>query len=128
MRELQLKPEHVALLRSRRVVVVVVQSALPNGTSTITERAFEHRKVAIAIEGRSLVGVNAGCTENEAGMLSGDLPRARGGGQRLSDADNGASTGGSSTHNYIFAIGIEGRIGEMRVTVDEVNHSVPENS
>jgi hypothetical protein len=55
-------------------------------------------------------------------MVRGDHSGASRGRERFPDADNGPCPGGAGALNDVRAVGIERRIGEMRVAIDEKTH------
>ena len=66
--------------------------------------------------------MDTGSPEDEARMVGGDCSRASRRLERFPDADDSPCPGGAGALNDIRAIGVERRIGEMRMTVDEETH------
>jgi len=78
--------------------------------------------VTIRCELRSVVWMYARCVPAEPGVRSSDARSATRCSQRLTDADDGRRAGLPSARDDLFAIRIEGGIGEVGVTVDEGRH------
>jgi hypothetical protein len=119
LRECNLRGESVALCVARRVVVVVVEAALTYRNRAILKKAAQLRNVALAVERRRVVGVNARGGENEARVLRGDLSGDRGGLDRLADAYDRRRARIASAGDYRVAVAGERCVREVGVAVDE---------
>jgi hypothetical protein len=117
--EHNLRREGGALRIARRVVVVVVEAALPHRDGTALQKAAQSRYVALGVEGRGVVGMNARCRENEAcifrGVLSGERCRIDG----LADADDRDRARIAGAGDYRVAVAGERCVREVGVAVDE---------
>jgi hypothetical protein len=120
--ERELRRERAALQVTRRVIVVVVETAFADGNRTVADEALDRLDVAQGIEVGAVVRVDAGGEKNEAGMSIGDVRGAFRGGNRFTNRNDGQSAGDSSAFDGLVAIRVEGGIGEMRVAVDEGRH------
>ena len=117
--ERDLGREHGALRFARRVVVVVVETALTHSDRASLEKAAELWDVALRIERRGVVGVNARCRENEAPVFLGVFSRQRGGIHGLADADDRARARIAGAGDYRVAVAGERCVREVGVAVDE---------
>jgi hypothetical protein len=118
-RKLYLGKERGPLQLSRRIVVMVVEPALPNGNCAIADLLGYERNVACRIEALSIVWVDTGAVEHKARMIARDQGRFRGGVRRLADADNRPRSCGAGPLDYLAAVAVEGRVREVGVAVDE---------
>ncbi len=101
------------------MVVVVVETALANGDGAGTYGGADRISVTSRIEGGRIVRMDARRREHEPMMFSCQLhraPRIRDGGAY---ADDRAAPALPGTGNDRVAIGVERRISEMSVAVDE---------
>jgi hypothetical protein len=108
-----------ALRFARRVVVVVVETTLTHRDRASLEKAAELWDVALRIERRGVVRVNARCRENEARVFLGVLSRQRGGIHGLADADDRARARIAGAGDYRVAVAGERCVREVGVAVDE---------
>lgn len=118
-RERDLCLEGSELRQPRRVGMVKVQPALANRARAIGERLAKGRKIARGVEAARVVGVNASRPGDEARKARGELTRAAGGGERFADADDRGGAAASRALDGRIAVGLERRVREMRVAVDE---------
>ena len=111
--------ERGALRFARRVVVVVVETALTHSDRASLEKAAELWDVALPIERGGVVGMNARCRENEAGAFLGVFSRQLGGIHGLADADDRARARIAGAGDYRVAVAGERCVREVGVAVDE---------
>ena len=115
MSQAHLGGEHGPLVRPRRVVVVVVEPALPHRDDV---GLVEHVRDPVQASG-GVVGVDAGGEEQEARVPPGEAGRALGGGQRLADTNDGARAGEARALDDGIPVRVERRVREVGVAVDE---------
>ena len=128
--ECELLSEGAPLLDARRVVVVIVQAALPNrygaGIHQLAQLGSSFRR----IESRCVVWMHARGVEDVRGITGGKRARlARrcqyvGRPASRADADYGAGPRDAGPLDYLVAVAGERRVGEVRVAVDEVWNAV----
>src|SRR6476661_526175 len=118
----ELRGEGRALAVARRMIVVVIESAFADGDGAARELAADGSDVTHGVEAGGVVRVDAGGMPDEAGVRGGDRLRALGGGERFADADDASGAGVARPGDDGGAIGVEGRIGEVGVAVDEAAH------
>jgi hypothetical protein len=120
-RDIELPLEDGSLRLSRRVVIVIIEAALTDGTSSVTEKLLEYRLVTLSVDSCRVVRMQSGGKGNEARVRRGDQSRPRRSRERLTDADDAAGAGDSRPLDHRLTIDIEGAIGEVSVTVDELH-------
>ena len=125
-REQKLRGECAALLDAWRVVVVIIESAFTNGDSTAGDKLAQHLHVTHLVETGGIVRVDPHGVEDVAWMMDGESHSSPGGGEDIlftasgSDTDYRAGPGGAGPFDYLVAVAVERRVGEVRVAVDEV--------
>jgi hypothetical protein len=117
--ERNLGREGGALSTAGRVVVVIVEAALPHRNGTPLEKAAKLGYVALGVERRGVMRVNARGSENEARVFRGVLSRRRGGFDRLADADDRDRARSAGAGDYRVAVAGERCVREVGVAVDE---------
>ena len=120
--ECELRRKGTPLQIARRVIVVIVETALADCDRTTIGQPANCVGVARGIEVGRVVWMDTGGEEDEAGMSGGERRRAFRGGNRLADRDQRQRAGQSSAVDRLVAIRVERRIGEMDVTIDECRH------
>ena len=122
-RQRELRGEGRALLVGRRVIVVIVEAALADRDGAACSISLMPSRSRAASNAGCVVGMHAGGVKAEAGMSLGDR-RAR-----------AAASSDSPMHTIAdahrlprpfddgLAIGVERRIGEMDVAIDEFHHT-----
>src|SRR5450759_4181030 len=104
------------------MVVVVVEPTLTNRDGARRDLLANVRDVARGVEVRGVMWMHAGGVVTESRMRRGDERRASCRRERLSDADDGRRARLPRPGDDLLAVGIERRIGEVRVAVDEGRH------
>ena len=117
--ERNLRREGATLSTARRVVVVVVEAALPHRDRAAFEISAKLRYVALDVERRGIVRVNARRSENEARILRGALSGDRGSIDGLADADDRDRTRIAGAGDYRVAVAGERCVREVGVAIDE---------
>jgi hypothetical protein len=121
-RELQLCRERRPLPVTRRMVVVVVETAFTDGNRTAEQMLADRLDIARGVKRRCIVRVNTRRERDEPGMLGSDGSGSLGGPERFPDAHNTQEAGSPRAGDDVGTIPIEGGIGQMCVAVDQ---SVP---
>jgi len=119
MSKRNLRRECGPLRFARRVVVVVVEAALTDRDRAALKKRAQLWYVALRIEGRGVVRVNAGRRKNETRVFRGVLSRGRGGLDRLADADDRDRARDAGAGDYRVAVAGERCVREVGVAVDE---------
>jgi hypothetical protein len=114
-----LRRECGALSPARRIVVVIVESALAYGDSRIRDKRAELWDVPRRVERRRVVRVDPRCGENEIRILPRALRGHRRRGERFPDANDRDRARDASARDYRVAVAGERRVREVGVTVDE---------
>ena len=114
-----LRRESGTLRSAGRVVVVVVETAFTDRDSALLNEGAELWDVALGVERRGVVGMDASSRENEARILRGVLSRHRGGIDGLADADDGCRARIAGAGDYRVAVAGERCVREVGVAVDE---------
>ena len=117
--ERDLRRECGALGLARRVVVVVVESALANRDGGLSKQLAQLRNVARCIERGCVVGMDSGGRKDEPGILRCALGSHRRGCQRLTDADDRQRARKAGARDYRVAVAGERCVREVGVAVDE---------
>jgi hypothetical protein len=117
--ERYLRRESGTLCIARRVVVVVVEAALTDRDRAALKKAAQFWYVALGVERRGIVRMNAGGRENEAWIFRGALSGDRGGIDRLPDADDRGRARIAGAGDYRVAVAGERCVREVGVAVDE---------
>ena len=113
-----LSGKHGALSLTRRVVVVVVEAALPYGNGG-SQQLAQPRNIAPFVEGSGIVRMDSRSREDKARILGRVLGRERRRLQRLSDADDSRRARVAGARDYRVAVAGERRVGEVGMAVDE---------
>jgi hypothetical protein len=117
--ERNLRREGGTLRVARRVVVMVVEAALAYCDRAAPKKAAQLRNVALSVERRGIVWVDARGRENEAGVFHGELSGNRGGIDGLADADDRDRARIAGAGDYRVAVAGERCVREVGVAVDE---------
>ena len=108
-----------SLCVARRVVVVIIETALSDGDGAGIHELFDGRDVTGRVEIGRVVGMHAGGEENESGVRVSDSGGCGGGAQRFADADDALRARFAGAPDYRVAVAFEGRVREVGVAVDE---------
>jgi hypothetical protein len=111
--------ERDALGFTRRIVVVIVESAFADSDGGTCEQLAQLRNVARRVKRSGVVWMNSGCRKDETGIVrrvSGGDGRRR---ERLPDADDRQRARFAGARDYRVAVAAEGRVREVGVAVDE---------
>jgi hypothetical protein len=114
-----LRRESRTLCGAGRVVVVVIEAALTDRDSALLNKAAELGDVALGVERRGVVGMDASSREDEARILRGVLSRHRGCIDGLADADDSCRARIAGAGDYRVAVAGERCVREVGVAVDE---------
>jgi hypothetical protein len=117
--ERDLSGERGALGLARRVVVVIVESALANRHGRLSKQLAQLRNVARRVERGCVVGMDSSGRKDESGVVRGALGGDRGRRERLADADDRQRARNAGARDYRVAVAGEGRVREVGVAVDE---------
>jgi hypothetical protein len=122
--QLYLGRERFPLLSTRRIVVMIVETAFADGDGFAEERAQEWN-ITRGVESGGVVGMDTCRGEDEAGICdcdrAGDLSR----GQRFTDADDRSRARIAGAGYYVVAVTVERRVREVGVAVDEDGRMPP---
>ena len=121
--ERNLGRESGALRIARRVVVVVVETALANSDRASLEKAPELWDVALRVERCGVVGVNARGRENEARVFLSVLSGQFGGIDGFADTDDRGRARIAGAGDYRVAVAGERCVREVGVAVDEAGRA-----
>jgi len=114
-----LRRECGALRFARRIVVVIVESALADRHSGLSKQVAQSRKVARGVKRGCVVGMYSGGRKDEPGIVR----RALGGNhrrrERLPDAYDRQRARIAGARDYRVAVAGERRVREVGVAVDE---------
>jgi hypothetical protein len=119
VRDGELRGERRPLAVARRVIVVVIEPAFTDGDGAAGQLGADGVGVARVIEFRGVVRMNARGVPDEPGMRLRDAAGARGRGDGFSDADDPCGTRLARPGDDLGSVGVEGRVGEVGVAVDE---------
>jgi hypothetical protein len=111
--------ERRALGFPRRIVVVIVESALADRHRWTAEQLAKFRNVARRLEGDCVVGMDSGGRKNKARIVDGVLSRERRRGERFPNADDRSRARFAGARDYRVAVAGERRVREVGVAVDE---------
>jgi hypothetical protein len=114
-----LRREGGTLRIAGRVVVVVVEAALTHRHSATLNKAAQLWDVALGVEHRGVVGMDASGREDKARIFRGVLSRHPGGLDRLADADDRGRARIAGAGDYRVAVAGERCVREVGVAVDE---------
>ena len=117
--ERNLRGESGALRIARRVVVMVVETALTHRDRPALKKAAQLWYVAVGVERRGVVRMNARGREDEACVFRGALSCNRGGIDGLADADDCDRARIAGAGDYRVAVAGERCVREVGVAVDE---------
>ena len=98
---------------------MVVESAFTDRNRSEPEDLTQPREIVACIESRSVVRVDAGSGEHEAGIVDAKLNRDLRRGERLTDTDDPLRARRAGARDYGVAVAGERRVREVGVTVDE---------
>jgi hypothetical protein len=101
---------------------VVVETAFADGDGAAIEQVPKTRQGAGGIGGCRIMRVEPGGEPDEARLGRGERRRTLSGLDRFADADDRPRAGIDGPREHRVAVGVERRIGEVRVTVDELEH------
>ena len=118
--ELQLGRERTSLQITRRMVVVRVEAALTNCHRPLRHEGPYGIGIACGVERGRIVRMDAGGGEHESRMRGGDRGGTLRSVDRLTNANERARPGEARALDDGVTVRVERRIGEMRVTVDEL--------
>ena len=114
-----LRRECGALRFARRIVVMIVESALADRHSGLSKQVAQSRKVARGVKRGCVVGMYSGGRKDEPGIVR----RALGGNhrrrERLPDAYDRQRARIAGARDYRVAVAGERRVREVGVAVDE---------
>jgi hypothetical protein len=117
--ERELSREGGALRLARRVVVVVVETALSDRNCALSQVVAKSWDVALRIKRRGIVRMDAHRPEHES-RTGGRVLRSDGGRfERLADANDGCRARRAGAGDYRVAVAGERRVREVGVAVDE---------
>jgi hypothetical protein len=112
--------ERRALRLSRRIVVVVVEAALPHRYRRSVEQVAKAWNMPPLVECCRVVRMDSRSRENESRILGCVLGRERRSVERLPDADDSRRARVAGAGDYRVAVAGERRVREVGVAVDEV--------
>ena len=118
-RQRDLSGEYGALGSARRIVVVIIETALAYGDSRPAQEGAELGNVTRSVETGRVVGMDSSGGENESAVFRGALRGDGRGRQRLTDADDGDRARLAGAGDYLVAVAGERRVREVGVAVDE---------
>jgi hypothetical protein len=108
-----------ALRCARRIVVMIVESALADRHGRAHQELAQLRHVALRVKRGCIMGMYSRSREDELGIVR----RALGGNgrrrERLPDADDRLRARDAGAQDYRVAVAGEGRVREVGVAVDE---------
>ena len=117
--ERNLRRECGALCLARRIVVVIVESALAHRHGRVREELAQLRHVARRVKRGCVVGMYSGSRKDESGIVRRALGGHRRYRERLPDADDRQRARLAGARDYRVAVAGEGRVREVGVAVDE---------
>ncbi len=118
------------LLQARGVVVVVIETAFADRDRSGSHEVTQTGNVASRIKARGIVRMYACGVEDVARIARGERGCVTGGGEHFplaaarADADDRPGPGEACPLDYLVAVAVERRVGEVRVAVDEVWNAV----
>jgi hypothetical protein len=118
-RERNLSGKRESLGWSRRIVVVIIESALPDRDRRALEKLAKSRDVTLRVEGMGVVRMDSGCREYKARIPGGVFGGERSYLKRLSDADDSCRARIAGAGDYRVAVAGERSVREVGVAVDE---------
>jgi hypothetical protein len=119
VRERDLRGECSPLRLARGVVIVIVEAALTYRNRTLLQKGPQLWDVAVCVETRGVVRMNARSRENEPPVFRGVVGCHRGCIDRLTDADDGGRARDAGAGDYRVAVAGERCVREVGVAVDE---------
>lgn len=102
-----------------RVVIVVIQSALPNCHSSAAYGLANARNITRRVEGRRLVRMHAGRPADETRIVGGDFLGEIVCIENRTDADDAPGALRAGALYYRVAVAVERVVAEVRVAVEE---------
>ena len=117
--ERNLRRECGALRLARRIIVVIVESALAHCHGRVREELAQLRHVARGVKRGCVVGMYSGSGKDEPGIVRRALGGDRRRRERLPDADDRQRARLAGARDYRVAVAGEGRVREVGVAVDE---------
>ncbi len=121
--KLKLHAEGIPLCNFRRVLVMVVETALAHSAGAAAEARLNRGHIPGGVEQGCVVRMDARRPVNKAGVALGESLRGIGGGMRFADADDAARARVAGAGDYFVAVAVERRVGEVRVAVEEGCHA-----
>jgi hypothetical protein len=120
--KLELRGERQPLAVPRRVVVVVVETALAHGNRTTVREPADPVHVARPIETGGIVRVHAGREPREPAFPFGEGAGPRGGRERLPNAQDAGRAGRAGALDHRGLVLTERGVGQVGVAVEERGH------
>jgi hypothetical protein len=117
-RDGELRFKRRELAGTRRVVVVIVQTALPDGDGPTQKLGANTSNVALGLEVRRIVRVNSRSVKAEARVPGSEISRATRRVEGFPDAHERGSPRALCAGDDLATVLIECRVGEVNVTVD----------
>ena len=117
--ERNLRRECGALCLARRIIVMIVESALADRYAGLFEQLAQPRNVARGVKRGCVVGMYSGSGKDEPGIVRRALGGHRRCRERLTDADDRQRARLAGARDYRVAVAGEGRVREVGVAVDE---------
>ena len=118
----QLARKGSALEIPRRVVVVVVEAALPDGHGPRLHEVRDPARIGNGVPAGRVMRMDAGRETDEVRMQVGQALCACRGLDRLSNTHDAERAGQAGALDHVLLIGRERRVGEVSVRVDEPRH------
>ncbi len=117
--ERNLSRERGALGCARRIVVMIIESALADRHSRTTKQLAQFRDIARRVECGRVVGMDSGSSKHEPRVVRRILRGDRRRGERFPDADDRQRARIAGARDYRVAVAGERRVREVGVAVDE---------
>lgn len=104
---------------SRRIVVVIIESALADRDRGASEKLAQSGYIAVCVECSGVVRMNSGRREDIARIFGSQMSSEGRYLERLSDADDSRRARDAGAGDYRVALAGERRVREVSVAVDE---------
>ncbi len=117
--ERNLSRERRALGSARRIVVMIIESALADRHSRTTKQLAQFRDIARRVECGRVVGMDSGSSKHEPRVVRRILRGDRRRGERFPDTDDRPRARIAGARYYRVAVAGERRVREVGVAVDE---------
>jgi hypothetical protein len=117
--ERNLRRERGALGLARRIVVVIIESALADCYGRTADQLAQLRDIARRLECCCVVGMDSGGRKHEPWIVRREPGRDRRRSERFSDADDRSRARDAGARDYRVAVAGECRVREVGVAVDE---------